>query len=102
MLKFVVKIMIALAEGEERHQQRIARTASRGVRLPAHGVTRGVDEESAMLNDDRLRHSAEKQSAEGAVPAIPEPADQRRQNHSNRQANPMDVAMLPHNEGIFL
>jgi hypothetical protein len=95
VLKLVMKIVVALAEGEERHEKRIARAAFRGIGLAAYGV-------AAMLKDDGFRDAAQKQTAEGTVPAIPDRADHGRQNHPDRQSEEMDVAMLPHDEAILL
>ena len=102
MLKFVVKIVIALAESEDRHEKRVPRAASGGIRPPADGMAGRINKKRAMLKDNGLGDAAKKQSAERAIPAVPEPADRGRKDHPKSQSEQMNVAMLPHNEAIFL
>ena len=86
MLKFVVIIVVALAEGEQRHDKRIARAAARGIGLAADSVAGGVNEKRAVLEDHGFRDAAQKQTAERAVPPIPNRADDRGQNHPHCQS----------------
>jgi hypothetical protein len=102
VLKLVMKIVVALAEGEERHEKRISRAAFRGIGLTAYGVAGRVNKKGAVLKDDGLRYASQEETAERAVPAVPDRADHGRQNHPHRQSEKMDVTVLPHHEPILL
>jgi hypothetical protein len=102
VLKLVVIIVVAFAKGEDRHEERIARTAFGRVGLAADGVAGRVNEESAMLKHDRFRHASEEKSAKGAIPTVPDPTYRGRQNHPHYHSEHMDMAMLPHHEAVFL
>src|SRR6266446_2428351 len=78
VLKFVVIIVIALAESEYRHQKRIARAAFCRIGLAPDRVAGGVNQERAMLQHDNFRHTSNEKSAECTNPAVPYKSEQRR------------------------
>src|SRR5881392_3121726 len=45
VLKLVVIIMVTFAEGKQRHEKRVTRTASRGIRLAPEGMAGRVNQE---------------------------------------------------------
>src|SRR4030095_6316840 len=55
VLKFMVIIVIAFAKRKQRHEKRVARTASRRIRLTPHGMAGRINEECAMLKHDNFR-----------------------------------------------
>src|ERR1700730_9293381 len=58
VLKFVMIIVVALAESEYCHQKRIACAASCRIRLTPHCVAGGVNQEGTVLEHDDLRDAA--------------------------------------------
>ena len=59
MLKLMVIVVIAFAEGEKGKQERIACSAFRRIRLPSDGVTCAVNQERAVLQDDDPRNAGD-------------------------------------------
>ena len=102
MLKFVVIIVVALAESKQRHQERISRAAPRRIRLAADGVTGGVDQERAVLDHDDLGYAANEKASEGADPSIPQRADQRGQQKTHQHREQINMSMLLHHQRVFL
>src|SRR5947199_8841801 len=102
MLKFVVIIMITFAEGKQGHEKRVARAAFCRIRLPAHGVTCGVDQERAVLEYHYFCDTTDEKCAERADPAIPQGAEHCGQNKTHEHSEQMNMAMLPHDQRIFL
>ena len=75
MLKLVVIIVVALAEGKQGQQKGIARAAFSGIRLAADGVTGAVDEEGAVLQKNNPRYPGDEKGAQCAGPSIPEKSE---------------------------
>ena len=50
-------VVVTLAKGEKRKQERISRAAARRVWLASERMTGAVDEEGAMLNYDYPRNA---------------------------------------------
>ena len=71
VLKLMVIVVITLAEGNERHDKGIPRTAFRGIRLAAKNVAGAVDEEGAVLQSDDPRDACEKKCPQRAAPSVP-------------------------------
>src|SRR5206468_12336063 len=69
VLKFVVIIVIAFAESEYRHQKRISRAASCGIRLTPKRMAGGVNQEVAVLELDDLGYDANEETCERSDPA---------------------------------
>ena len=93
--------MVAFAEGKQRHEKRVARAASRGIRLAPEGMAGRVDQERAVLNHDNFGHAADEKTTERADPAVPERAEQSRQTKTHQHGEQMNMSMLPHHQRIF-
>ena len=100
VLKFVVIIMVAFAESEEREEVGIAGAAAVGIRLPAEGVAGAVDEKGAMLEDGHARHAGDEKSAECADRSVPEITGKGGEQKGHNHGDEMDVTVLPHDEAI--
>src|SRR6476469_10039125 len=72
VLKLVVIIMVAFAQGKQRHEKRIACSASRGIRLAPERMAGGVNQECSMLKHDDLGHAPNQKTTERPDPAVPE------------------------------
>src|ERR1700757_3126381 len=65
-------------------------------------MTERINAKGTVLKKDDARYSRNKESAERRNPATPDKAENRRQHKRDERADPMDVAMLPPHERIFL
>jgi len=101
MLKLVVIIMVAFAEGKQRHEKRVARAAPRGIRLTPEGMARRVDQKCPVLNHDNFCDTADEKTAQRADPSVPEPAEQRWQTKTHQHSEQMNMSMLPHHQRIL-
>ena len=102
MLKFVVIIVIAFTKRKERHEKRVARTASRRIRLTPEGMAGGVNQKCAMLEHHNFCDAANEKTAERADPAIPQEPGQCWQAEADNNRQEMNMSMLPHDQRIFL
>src|ERR1700719_2372596 len=62
--KHVMKIMVALAKGHQRHQGIVARRVVITVRLTAHDVGEGIDKESEVVAEHEPQHPCKEKGAE--------------------------------------
>ena len=83
MLKLVVIVVIALAEGEERHDPGIAGAAAGGIRALADVVAERIDAEGAVLEEDHAGHAGDQESAERGLPAAPDVAEDGREDEGD-------------------
>src|SRR5262249_22706431 len=102
VLKLVVIIMVAFAEGKQRHEKRVARAAPRGIRLTPEGMASRVDQKCAVLQHDNFCDTADEKTAQRAYPSVPEPAGQRWQTNTYHHREQMNISMLPHHQWIPL
>src|SRR5690349_7718798 len=101
VLKFVVIVMIAFAEGKKSNQPGIPCRALGRIRLSPENMAGTVDQERAMLQNDHPSHPGQQERAERAAPAVPKSACRRRKNETDDGRNQVDVAMLPANQPVF-
>src|SRR5260370_27267738 len=80
VLKFVVIIVIAFAESEYRHQERIARAASCRIRLAPDCMAGRVNQERGGLEHDDPGYAANEETSGRATPSRPPPAPRRGDN----------------------
>ena len=103
--------MVALAEGEERDGAAITGAVVRGVRLAADHVAERVDAERALLDNDRAEQAGDEEGGERGHPRIGVErrgdeedaisiAEDGRHHEAYEGANPLDVAVLPHDQGV--
>jgi len=102
MLKFVMIIMVPLAKGHDRHEPPVACAAFGRIRAVADIVAKRIDAESAVLENDNACDARDEKSAEGRRPTSPGEAEHRREQERDQRGDPVDVAMLPHDERILL
>ncbi len=98
VLKLVVIIVIALAEGDQSHDPAIPGAAPAGVRPRAERVAGGIDAEGAMLETHHARHAADQETAQGADRPLIEPAHGGGKGEADEDGEEMDVAMLKADE----
>ena len=101
VLKLVVIIMVAFAQGKQRHEKRVARAAACGIRLTPEGMAGRVNQECTVLKHNHFGHAADKKTAERADPAVPERAEQSRQTKTHQHSKQMNMSMLPHHQRVF-
>jgi len=65
-------------------------------------VAKGVDAERAMLENNQAGNSGDEKGSKGRAPAAPCVTNNRGKHKGNRCSEPMNITMLPHNEGILL
>ena len=94
-------IVVAFAKGKQRHEKRVTRTASRGIRLAANGMAGRVNQEGAMLKHDDFGDAANEKTTERADPTVPQRAEQSRQTKTHQHSEQMNMSMLPHHQRIF-
>ena len=102
VLKLVMIVMVALAEGDDRHEPRVAGAAFGRIGTIAEVVAQRIDAKGTVLKDDDARHPRNEKCAESRNPATPDKAKDRRKHEGDRRADPVDVTMLPKDERILL
>src|SRR5258707_11072040 len=100
VLKLVMIIMVTFAHGKQRHEKRVTRTASRGIRLAPEGMAGRVNQECTMLKHDDFGHAANEKTTERADPTVPQRAEQSRQTKTHQYSEQMNMFMLPHQQPI--
>ena len=75
MLKLMVVVMITFAHGKKGQEERIARSAFFGIRLPSDGVTSAVNQKCAVLQDNDAGNAGDQERAECSLPPIPKKAE---------------------------
>ena len=102
MLKFVVVVVIALAKGEKRHEQAVARRALARIGLLADPMAKRVDAKGHVVHEDDASRSRDQEGAECRLPSAPEIAEQYRQPEAHAESKLHIVFMLPDSQAIFL
>ena len=99
--------MVALAEGEQGHGGRIAGAVRSRIGPTADHVAKRVDAEGALLDDHRTEEAGDEEGGQSRHPRrlvtveiTPSPAQEGRCHEPNDETNPLDVAVLPHHEGV--
>jgi len=94
-------VVIALAEREQRHEERVARTASCRIRLASDRMASRVNQERAVLEHDNFRNTADEKTAERPHPAVPKEAERCRQNEAHQYGDDVNMSMLPHDQRVL-
>src|SRR5262249_32362574 len=102
VLKLVMKVMVSLAQGNNSHQPRVAGAALRRVGTGPNVVAKRVNAERAMLENNQAGNSRDEKRSKGRAPSAPCIANDRGKYKRNQCSEPMNIAMLPHHERIFL
>ena len=76
-------VMVALAEGDDGHEPRVAGAAFGRIGALAEVVAERIDAKGAVLKDDDARHSGNEEGAEGRNPATPGKAKDRRKHEGH-------------------
>ncbi len=107
MLELMVIVVVAFAESQQGHDRAVARGVLGGVWLFADGVTKGVDEERAMLGDHDAGHASNQEATESPLHGIQSherviPITQSgRNDQSEHKPDPMGVFVLPHHKLVL-
>lgn len=102
VLELVVIVVVTLAEGEEREKERVARSATRRVRLPAQAVAGAVNEEGCVLGRHDPGDPADQEATQRADPAVVKKSGKGRQDKTDKDGEEKNVAMLPAHERVTL
>ena len=96
-------VVVALAEGEKRHEPAVPRAATVRVGLVAKGVAGRVNEERAVLHRHHAGHPAEEEATQETLPAAHDrQAKQGGEQEAHDHADPLHVAVLPRDELVLL
>src|SRR5436190_24209699 len=98
----MVIIVVTLAERKQRHKKGVARSASRRIRLTPHGVAGGVNQEGTVLEHDNFCDATNQKTSQRADPTVPKEPGQCWQEEAHHDSEEMNMAMLPHDQRIFL
>ena len=102
ILELVVEVVVALAEGENRHEEAVARRAVGGIRTVADPVTERVDAKGGMVHEHDTGEAGEQERAEGGIGATVDVADDRRQAEAHENGDRHIIFVLPPGETVFL
>ena len=107
MLELVVIVMVALAEGQESDDAAVASAVVGRVRAAADHVAERVDAEGALLDDDRAEQSGDEEGGQGGHARVGVAheggvaiTEGGRHHEAHEGPDPLDVAVLPHDEGV--
>jgi hypothetical protein len=93
------------ARGRKRkscHKPRGTGAASGGIRAFADIVAERIDAKGAVLENDDACHPRNEECTKGRDPAASGEAQDRWKHENDRHGDQVDVAILPHDERIFL
>jgi len=79
VLEGVMEIVIPFAKREKCHKSAVAGAATARIRLSAHAMAEGVDEERGMLHDNDAGHARDEKRAQGALATVPDVPERRGQ-----------------------
>mmetsp|Transcript_26683 Transcript_26683/g.45979 ORF Transcript_26683/g.45979 Transcript_26683/m.45979 type:complete len:418 (+) Transcript_26683:623-1876(+) len=98
--KLVVEIVVALAQGQQRRDERVPRRVLVGEGGGAKGVREGVDEEGGVVHEDQAGHTGNEVAAPIVAPT--EAGNQHREDERHEGSEPVIVAVLPadHRVGV--
>ena len=95
VLKLMVIVMITFAEGNERHNEGVARTAFRRVRLTAKNVAGAVNEEGCVLGRYDPGDAADQEATQRADPAVVKKSGKGRQDKTDKDGESAAVSAPP-------
>ena len=100
-------VMVALAEGQESDDAAVAGAVVGRIRATADHVAERVDAEGALLDDDRAEQAGDEEAGQGGHARVGVAheggvaiTEGGRHHEAHEGADPLDVAVLPHDEGV--
>ena len=102
ILELVVEVVVALAKGENRHEEAVTRRAMGGIRTVADPVAERVDAEGRVVHEHDTGEAGEQERAEGGIGPTIDVADDRRQAEAHENGDRHIVFVLQPGEAVFL
>lgn len=94
VLKFVVVVVVAFAEGADRHEETIAGGAGAGVGTAADPVAQRIDAKGHVMHDHNAGHTSQEEGTQGSSPGAQEITQDRRQKKTHGTSDPNVVLVL--------
>ena len=102
ILELMVEVVVALAKGENRHEEAVARRTVGGIRAVADPVAERVNAEGRVVHEHDAGKAGEQERAEGGIGPTIDVADERRQAETHENGDRHIVFVLPPGEAVFL
>ena len=102
VLKLVVKIVIALAEGEDGHEKAVAGRDFAGIRTLADPMAERVNAKCHVVNDHHAGHAGDEESSKRGDGSAIKPTNERGQAEAHNKSDGDIVFVLPPGELVFL